>query len=244
VTFEADTLIYSTDGVLVLLRIIFAIMVLVIPVVMACMYRKFEDISYRLMILAHIFLTLLILLGWIFGSLNTANWRLSPVLGSSLVLCVMFMRWIVRNKKYMRMSAVIAIPVGIILATTAMDVMKMEEGTTANQNLEIVREFLEDNNLEYGYATFWNANSITILSDSRVKVRCIRQHEGSVYKRLYQTNINWYTNPGDYDRYFLLLDSGEYRDYIESDNYEKPVEVLKVLNKYVLVYDYNIMEGK
>lgn len=245
VTFDGDTMIYTTEGVLVLLRVIFGIMLLVIPVIMLCMYRKFEDIAYRLMILTHTFLTALIMLGWIFGSLNTANWRLSPIVGSSLILCVMFMRWIVRNKKFMRFSAVIAVPMCIVLMTTVGEMKNLEDGTVANKNLETVREFLEENNLEYGYATFWNANSITILSDSKVKVRCIRQKsDGNVAIRIYQTNKNWYSNLSEYEEFFLLLDRGEYNEYINAEGYEEPKKLLKVLDKYILVYDYNIMEGK
>lgn len=238
-----DVLIYSFDGILALLKIICALVIITIPVIMTCMYKRFEEVSYRLMILTHVFMTALILLGWIFGSLNTACWRLSPVVGTSVILCVMFMRWIYRNKSYRRISAIIAVPIMIMILLSVNDIVKLDKQTEANRQLQELTQLLEDNDLEYGYATFWNANSITLLSDSKVKVRCTRIDNGKIYPRMYQTNINWYKD-NSYDKYFILLTGNEYYEYLYGDSFVNPERVITYEDFFILVYSYNIMEIK
>lgn len=243
VNVSSDILIYSADGILALLKIICALVIIMVPVIMTCMYKRFEEISYRLMILTHAFMTSLILLGWIFGSLNTACWRLSPIVGTSVILCVMFIRWIYRSKDYKRISAIIAVPVTIVILLSVNDILRLDKQTEANRQLVELSRILEDNELEYGYATFWNANSITLLSDNKVKVRCVRMDSGNILPRMYQTNINWYKD-NSYDNYFILLTEDEYYEYSYGVSLEGPIKVITYENFFILVYDYNIMEIK
>lgn len=236
---------FSLDGIFILIKIICALIIMIVPVIMLFMYRKFQDISYRLMILAHTVLSILILMGWIFGLLNTACWRLSPMLATATILCVMFVKWLYDNKYFVRLSAIIIIPLSFVLMMSVIDIAQnaVDGQTEENKQLESVSEYLEENNLEYGYATFWNANIITLLSDSKVKVRCVNEYEGLITKSYYQTNVNWYKD-NSYDRYFLLLDSDEYTAYTENPLFLEPMEILCFEDKYILIYNYNFMENK
>lgn len=245
VTTTTETLIYSPDGIIALLKIICVFVLLIVPVIMMFMYRKFEELSYRLMILVHAFLSTLLMTAWIFGTLNTACWRLSPMLATATILCVMFVRWLYKNKQLARLMAIIIVPVSIVMIIISLEIYTkdIEGQTEENRRLESLCEFLEENELEYGYATFWDANSITLLSDSKVKVRCIRIDAGIISPRLYQTNINWYKD-NSYDSYFLLLTPQEYLQYISSNDYERPKKLLEYEKSYILVYDYNIVEIK
>ena len=141
--------------------------------------------------------------------------------------------------------AIIIVPVSIVMIIISLEIYTkdVEGQTEENRRLESLCEFLEENELEYGYATFWDANSITLLSDSKVKVRCIRIDAGIISPRLYQTNINWYKD-NSYDSYFLLLTPQEYLQYISSNDYERPKKLLEYEKSYILVYDYNIVEIK
>ena len=50
-----------------------------------------------------------------------------------------------------------------------------------------------------------------MISDDAVKVRSVSVDEtNGVTKYYYQTAAEWYTAQPDQDKYFLLLDSGEY----------------------------------
>lgn len=241
VKIKEDMLIYSVEGVLNLLRIICGSVLLAVPVIMAFLYGKFEDISYRMMILIHHFLTVLILIGWVFGKLSSANWRLSPIVVTSVILCIMFVRWIVRGTEYKRLAVVVVIPVLCMVLITTKDIFTMGKQTPENAELVNLAEYLEQNDLRYGYATFWQANIITLLSDSEVKVRVINVGEEGYVKRLYQTNRNWYEKAGGYDRYFVILTEKEYTEYrFGSGSYEEPVEMLAFGEYKIMVYGHNL----
>ena len=239
-----NTLLYSREGIFHLLRIICALLLLAVPVVMACMYRKFENTAYHLMIFIHHFMTLLILLGWVFGKLNSANWRLSPIVATSVILCVMFVRWIFQNTGYKRLLTLIAVPLACVWIITSYEMMTMEKQTITNEHLNNLAEYLEENDLEYGYATFWYANIITMMSDSKAKVRCISLEEDGYRKRLYQTNKNWYEDIDGYDKYFVILTDREMEEYYNQSryDYEKAKEIMKCGVYNILIYDQNIMK--
>ncbi|MCI8668057.1 MAG: hypothetical protein HFI34_00830 [Lachnospiraceae bacterium] len=239
-----NTLLYSREGIFHLLRIICALLLLTVPVVMACMYRKFESKAYHLMIFIHHFMTLLILMGWVFGKLNSANWRLSPIVATSVILCVMFVRWIFQNTSYKRLLLLIVVPITCVWLITSYELLTMEKQTRTNEHLNDLAEYLEENDLEYGYATFWYANIITMMSDSRVKVRGISLEEDGYRKRLYQTNTNWYEDIDGYDKYFVILSNREMEEYYNQPqyDYEKADEILKCGVYNILIYDYNIMK--
>lgn len=238
-----DMLIYSVDGIFNLLRIVCAVVLITVPVIMAFLYRKFGEVSYRLMILIHHFLTLLILLGWVFGKLSSANWRLSPIVVTSVILCVMFVKWIIGSVEYKRLAAIVVIPVMCMVLITSKDIFTMDKQSKENEELTNLAEYLEENNLEYGYATFWQANIITLISDSDVKVRGIKFEEDGYMKRLYQTNRNWYGKAEGYDRYFVIFTEKEYMDYyLGNDNYEEPEEMLEFGDYRIMVYGHNLFD--
>lgn len=234
-------LLYSVEGILNLLRIVCAVILILVPVIMAFLYRKFNDISYRLMILIHHILTILILLGWVFGKLSSANWRLSPIVVSSVILCVMFIKWIWGCKEYKRLAVLVLIPLMCMISIVTMDMFTMKKQTQENEELTKLAQYLQEHDLEYGYATFWQANIITMVSDSEVKVRVIRLEKEGYVKRLYQTNENWYEKADGYDRYFAILTNSEYEEYyFGNGNYEMPEEILVFGDYRILVYKHNL----
>ncbi len=237
---------YSIEGIFVLVKILFILVVLIVPVIMLIMYRKFEEKSYRLMILAHTVLSLIIIVCWIFGTLNTACWRLSPIFATGTILCIMFIRWIHQKKLAVRFVTVPSLLIVLAMLLITSDVLALSEDnqSVANEQLSEVSQFLKEKDLEYGYGTFWNASIITLMTDSDVKVRVITSTtSGDLYPRLYQSNVNWYKD-NSYDEYFIILDNGEYSQYTTSSNYVQPIEYYNVENRHILVYDFNIMELK
>ncbi|MDE7432504.1 MAG: hypothetical protein K2N34_11415, partial [Lachnospiraceae bacterium] len=232
---------YSPEGILNLLRILCGVVLLLVPVIMAFLYRKFDDISYKLMIFIHHFLTIFILAGWVFGKLNSANWRLSPIVVTSVWLCVMFVRWIVLNVEYKRLVVLVVVPVLCMMPIVTVDMFTMDKQSKANEELTNLARYLEEQELEYGYATFWQANIITLISDSKVKIRGIKLENNGYKKRLYQTNKNWYEKADGYDRYFVILTRNEYEEYyLGSNSFEEPEEVLSFGNYRIMVYRHNL----
>jgi hypothetical protein len=232
---------YSFEGICNLLRIVFALIILITPVIMAILYGKFKKVEYKILIIVHHIVTLLILMGWTFGRINAANWRLTPIIVTSTLLSVLFVKWIYENVEFKRLQLIIEIPVICMLLIITSNIITMENQSTTNAQLNTLAEYLENNNLEYGYATFWQANIVTLLSDSEVKVRNISVDEEGYSIYAYQTNLNWYGNATGYNRYFVVLTATEYANYYEnSTTIERATEVQTCGTYKVLIYDHNI----
>ena len=239
-----DKEMYSLDGIFILLKIAFVLVIWFVPVIMLIMYRKFKEKSYRIMILAHTILSLIIIVCWVFGKLNTACWRLSPIFVTGTILCIMCIRWLFLEKIVTRFIVVPSIFISFCLLILFFDIFDLQKNnqTESNRQLESIATYLENRNLEYGYGTFWNAGAITLLTDSEVKVRNISQsNTGKLNPRMYQSNSNWFKD-NSYDKYFIILDDSEYWLYQYSDYYIQPIEYHFVEEKHILVYDFNIME--
>ena len=236
---------FSFPGILILLRIIGVLIILIIPIVMLFMYKKFKERSYKIMLLSHVILSTLLIIGWVFGKLNAANWRLAPLVVTSGILTIMFIRWLFHEKDLLRFSVLLSIPtlIMMLLFTSEIQGVSKAKQSEANKKLVSVGNYLKSEGLEYGYATFWNSNSITLLMDSEVKIRCIGQSSGNLYARMYQTNVNWYKD-NSYPEYFLLLSEGEYTNYYYSESFKEPMETQIFEDYYILIYNYNIMEIK
>ena len=240
---KTSMIMYSVRGISHLLRIVFALVLIIVPVLMLLMYRRFDDLSYRLAILSHHFMALLIMAGWTFGKLNSAQWRLSPIAVSSAILCVLFLRWIMKNADYRRLSAIVMLPIICMIVIISRDMITIEKQTEDNEELVMLEKCLERNHLEYGYASFWQANIVTLLSDSKVKSRVINIDEFGFEKRLYQTNRRWYEEVTTYEQYFVVLDEEEYEIFQKYDsNFNKPVDFIKCGRFKILVYEKNIFK--
>lgn len=238
---DKSIIMYSNKGIIILLRILAGCVLMAVPVVMAFLYGKFEQISYRYMIIVYHITAVIIMAGWIFGRLSTANWRLSPIIAMSSIMCVMFAKWLIERKKYMRFSVFVLVPLLMIIIITGSSIYMIDKCTEKNKELNYAIEVIENNGLEYGYATFWNANIMTLLSDSRVKVRNVIISEEGIIKTTYQSNSNWYENAPEYDRYFVMMTGSEYDQYYEGNsNIEKPYYVIAAGEYIILVYNHRI----
>ena len=108
--------------------------------------------------------------------------------------------------------------------------------------------FLEDNGLEYGYATFWRSNSITLLSDSRVKVReVLASSTSGIVTDYYQSSTRWYDESAHekYDRYFVLLSGNELTTVSRSAMWDELIsdcliEELEYDGYYVFVFSRDL----
>lgn len=73
-------------------------------------------------------------------------------------------------------------------------------------------EFLVEEGLEYGYATFWYSQAITVLTNSEVRVRNMDVNDrDGVIGRHYQSSLNWYNDQEGIGEYFVILSSAEYK---------------------------------
>ncbi len=93
--------------------------------------------------------------------------------------------------------------------TTKNDVVKSQIGITWNTEYKSLINFLEHKQLTYGFATYWNASSITVLSDEIIKIRAIEISSKIPKPYRWLSFDHWYYKNSDITNSFLLLSEDE-----------------------------------
>lgn len=83
-----------------------------------------------------------------------------------------------------------------------------------NEDKRPVAEFLVQNGYDFGYATYWNANIITELTDGEVEVANILDPESLTFFT-WSTPMKYYEEDYHAGRVFLLLTTEEAADYVD-----------------------------
>ncbi len=86
--------------------------------------------------------------------------------------------------------------------------------TDKNEDKRQAAEFLVQNGYDFGYATYWNANIITELTDAEVEVANIIDPEGLVFFT-WSTPMKYYGEGYHTGKVFMLLASDEAESYAE-----------------------------
>lgn len=244
---------FEKKSILNLLRIAASIILAVMPIIATCYYSKIKKAkgsqALRIWIWIHWASSAIVLVGYVCGLLSTADWRLTPVIGTSLMLSIIFVHYIAVSKiSSGRIIALISIPVILVAILNIQGLINLSKKDYKKENyLFGLTELIEDAGLSYGYASFWNANAITLISDSEVKVRDVNISEYGVSKRLYQSSSEWYKDQPGQDEYFLLLTSYEYSTIANGQNslIEDATRNLSAfvnnVEYYILVFDHNIV---
>lgn len=239
-----DLTLFGVGGIFILLKIFCVFILILAPVAAIPFYRKLKKLPYRIVFLSHHLLTIMIMVVWIFGKANSAVWRLSPILVSSTVTCVILVKRLFEMKRPMRLSFMISIPIMCVAFITSAELAGLEKQSEKNMRLSQVAEFLEENDLHYGYASFWNANIITMMTDSKVKVRNVNIEGSSITPYFYQARAEWFVTNPNQNNYFILMTNQEYMDYEQENNqfnFGTPEgRILQYGNYWIIVYDHNI----
>ena len=242
VTMQEGDKLMSVDSVKGLLLVITGVLLLILPLAALFCYHKIEDVKLRILIIAHWLMVMLIMMGYILGKLSNANWRLSPIVAMSALVSIAFIRWAAGQVSLQRVMTLAMIPMMIVCTVTAVNIMKMPAKNTEDNHLYRFAEALEAKNLTYGYATFWNANGLTVASDSNVKCRAVVIDDGGYRPYYYQTCRSWYKNQPGQSQYFLLMSQGERDQVVNSgDPIVNNVSQEFVIDGYIVwVFNENI----
>ena len=227
-----DMAIMSLDGVFNILRIIFATFVIVVPFFALKYYPKLKR-STQIFTIIYFSITFLVMIGWVFGKLSGANWRLVPIETAAFILTVLLVYELCDTGRYIRFGFICIAPVFIYSVISLYAIMGISTDYRSENAVFEEIQLLEENNCTYGYATFWNANLATVLSDDSVKVRGVNVENGKITPYYYQSQSDWYTGvtePGE--KYFILLTPSEYANF-RSDKY--PVENIVESDNFILI---------
>lgn len=210
-----DKKLMSGESIMNLIRIITALILAVLPVAATCCYAKYRGQSGRqmhILLWAHWTVTGLILVGYLCGALSAANWRLSPIVCTAFIVSMAFLRWAITKQKTMqRVAGVLCVPLACFCLLSACNVLLLPTNAEEVNVQYQLTNMLEKQGLTYGYATFWHANAITVISGEKLKVRNVSVNENGVQKATYQTDSRWYEDQTEQKNYFLLLNNAEYQ---------------------------------
>jgi len=231
---------FSVESIVNMIRIAAAVIIAGVPFIALVFYKKF-DFGSRLLILTHFGLTAVIMFGYVFGILSAANWRLSPMICSGILVCFATFRtakeYMVPKRLAALMMCVLILMSGISFVTVAgMD----KNGAEHNEKYGMI-QYLKENNLNYGYATFWNSQVITVLSDSQVRAANVDVNENGIAPCPYQSNMNWFDEQEGTEKYFVLLSHYEEETLMQTADGEYfrtlPIEMHQIDGYVIYVFD-------
>lgn len=101
------------------------------------------------------------------------------------------------------------------------------------QNANALINILEENHLTNGYASFWNASSVTVLSNEKVKVRAIIDNNQRFQMHNWFCKNEWYAEPANF---IVTLD-----DDISGITKHNVEAVLGVADKNIICGQYEIL---
>lgn len=209
---------FSVESIVNMVRMATAVIIAGVPFIALAFYNKF-DFGSKVLILAHFGLSAVIMFGFVFGILSAANWRLSPMICTGILVCFAAVKpakdYVVPKRLGAVLMCVIVLMSGISFVTVAeMD----KNGIEHNEKYGII-QYLKENELSYGYATFWNSQVITVLSDSEVRAANVDVNEAGIAPCAYQANQNWFKPKEGVNRYFVLLSTAEEATLMQTDDW-------------------------
>ena len=199
----------SGESIVNMIRIFGALLLLIAPIILVCRYNKIQNSALRAVLIGHFAVTAFILFAITFGKLGGANWRLVPMLGTSVMTTFFAAVELIRQKKAAgRIGALILAFLILMACIPARDIAKMPADYGEDNSWHTVARELEAHGLKYGYANFWWAEVVTMISGGEVVVANLSPSQRSPQQYNYQQPYGSYDDK-DTDRYFLMLTESE-----------------------------------
>ena len=231
---------FSIVSVGYLLRLVSAIVIAILPIGLLIRYKHIKDRPLKIFLWSHLVLTAAIVFAFVFGLLYMANWRLSPIIASGLLLLVFTLYYEIK-KRSIAQRLIVLVTVPLALTALLNSAVILGKGFYYNRDKAVyqVADFLEQNDLTYGYASFWNSQLITLYTGEKVKARNVSFNDVGIQHENYQTSTTWFGPQEGVDRYFVLMSSSEYKTWRNSASgqieLENALEVFRNVHGFVIV---------
>jgi len=248
----------SADSIITMLRIAGAIILLVFPIIMLFFYKKIRSRMIKITLFAHFAVSAFILFAVTFGQLGGADWRLTPMLGTSVITAFVCAVELIRQRKGLaiRIGTCLLCLLILLSASSALVIKNVSSDSDENIAWHIAADELKARGLKYGYANFWFSGIITMISDNEVQISSIYENSEEPIAYEYQSSKTAFDDKEDAESYFLLLTEEENKKMtkwilvkwqetaikdafmIETPGYNERGHVGKIL--YVYVFDENL----
>lgn len=203
-----------------LIRLAFAGLLVLIPLIALIRYRHIANKQLRLLLLYHGILSAILLFSHIAGTTANAHWRFSPVVFSSVLVSVLYLMecWKLPDAK--RFIALCAAVLCLTGALNAVQMLRVPTRNGQNQIFYALVHELEENGLSQGYADFQVSQPLTVLSDNRIQARYVLFDEEGAHPFPYQTQMNWYASNPELDRYFIVIETAQLESFAQSPSWQ------------------------
>ena len=108
--------------------------------------------------------------------------------------------------------------------------------------VEGVVDLLESKGLQYGYATFTNAEEYSVISNNKVRIRSVAFDQGTIFPFEWLTSDTFYKPDYYVGNTFLMLTGDELEKFFPNgiEVLGQPKDVFGFKKYKIFVYDYNI----
>ena len=214
---EENVPFFSSVGIKLLIRLAAALFIAMLTVRSFFVFSRIRSQLERTFLCVHWFISAAILFFYIFGVISSTSWRIIPMFFTSLVTVLI----VLKNDFHDLKSTVPAVQLADLGTAASMllyagicsvTVFHQSISTDLWFGQGTILKTLADHSLSYGYnLDYWFTNSITVLTDERIRVReVILRGDDYLIPSYHQSNIHWYEDQPDVDRYFLICQEDEF----------------------------------
>lgn len=217
-------------------------------------YKRVKNTESRLFIFTSWAMAAAFLFFFVFGKISDVDWRMLPlVFAAETVVLILLVEADLRAPER-TLSGGTALLCGLILVLHALSnglsVLRIPYDRKIWYAEDGLLETLKAHDLDYGYITsYWLSNSITVLSDNTIRPRVVSIDDGHLYLNLFNSDLEWYGDQPERNRWFLALRESEYDP--EMPEARSALEMYRCTQEdtrnfrtddyIILVHDHNIM---
>lgn len=232
-------------------RFAFALIAFFLPLALLVRVRQIESASLRFLIFLHVSLlgalgSVCIFTGMLDHEPNGIPRYFSPLLATSFLIFGLWLQtfgarnWFPAARiGWVCALAFLTFSPRLLVAPAFADWSRPSLGLATNPRTQIISA-LENAGLTNGYASYWSANAITVLSGGRISALPILFDDSGLPRRQHHmTADRWFEQPMGGARFFLLLDPSD-KSYVNRAALEKllgpPIGSLNAGNFEAIVY--------
>ncbi|MBE5894446.1 MAG: hypothetical protein E7285_02125 [Lachnospiraceae bacterium] len=170
--------ILSLNGIVYLVKNAMMLMTLLFAISTFFVYHKFEKEIEKKIIISYWVLSLATIYFYVFGKIGVHSWRMLPFWFGTIIVSIMVVKVLVLNKYFVKLKRVAIVVILIMLCNSGLNGLLV-----LNRNIDTnstwfgegtMIDILKENNLTEGYVIdYWMGNSITVLTNEEIRVRCV-----------------------------------------------------------------------
>lgn len=233
---SSDIPMESTTGIRIMFMAFTGFAIIIVPFI-SLKYIKKMNRMMRIYIISYFILLFASLFVYDFSSANGTPHRIVGLAMTAIVVSVIFMIWLLRDKKLFRYGLLIACIFSVASLFSAYCVVALN----GENRYDRLANVLLENGLSQGYAEYWSAQVTTVLSDSKTEICPITVNEdGTVEPRYYNVRAKQFDDVDGVDKYFAFLSALEYETLSQNLRNDAVDTIEFDSDGYILVFDHNI----